>query len=68
MSTPMATEAHREEPCISCIYGKILVCSNRTIMFIKNAAHTQGGAIYVESDIDSTIVADNFSRLVFLNS
>ena len=50
------------------IYGKILICSNRTIMFIENAAHTQGGAIYVESDIDSTVVADNFSRLVFLNN
>ena len=37
-------------------------------MFIKNAAHTQCGAIYVESDINSTIVADNFSRLVFLNN
>ena len=50
------------------IYGKMLVCSNRTIMFIENAAHTQGGAIYVESTIHSSIVADNFSRLLFLNN
>ena len=50
------------------IYGMILICSNRTIMFIENAAHTQGGAIYVESVIHSSIVVDNFSRLLFFNN
>ena len=34
-------------------------------MFIENAAHTQGGAIFV---IHSSIVADNFSTLLILNN
>ena len=50
------------------IYGTMYINSNRSVMFITNTAHVQGGAIYIESGVRSSIIVDNSAKLLFFNN
>ena len=50
-------------------YGTMYINSNRSsVMFIKNTAQLQGGAIYVEAGVSSSIIVDNSSKLLLFNN
>ena len=42
--------------------------SNTSVMFITNTAHLQGGAIYIESGVNSSIIVNNSTKLLFFNN
>ena len=49
-------------------YGTMHIKSNTSVMFITNTAHLQGGAIYIESGVPSSIIVDNSAKLLFFNN
>ena len=50
------------------IYGTLHIKSNTSVMFITNTAQVQGGAIYIESGVPSSIIVDNSAKLHFFNN
>ena len=50
------------------MYGTMHIKSNTSVMFITNTAQVQGGAIYIESGVNSSIIVDNSAKLLFFNN
>ena len=50
------------------IYGTMYINSNRSVTFITNTAYVQGGAIYIESGVPSSIIVDNSAKLLLFNN
>ena len=50
------------------IYGTMYIKSNTSVMFIANTAQVQGGAIYIESGVPSSIIVHNSAKLLFFNN
>ena len=50
------------------IYGTMYINSNRSISFVSNTAQVQGGAIYIEYGVHSSIIVDSFARLLLFNN
>ena len=50
------------------VYGAMHINTNKSVTFVNNTAQSQGGAIYLESSVNSSIVASNSSKLLFFNN
>ena len=50
------------------VYAIMHIKSNTSVMFITNTAQVQGGAIYIESGVSSSIIVDNSAKLLFFNN
>ena len=46
------------------VYGTMYINSNGTVTFTMNIAHVQGGAIFIESGVCSSIILDNSAELL----
>ena len=49
-------------------YGTMYINSNRSVKFIANAAQLQGGAIFIETGVRSSIIVDNSAKLLFFHN
>ena len=50
------------------MYGTMYINSNKSVKFITNTAQLQGGAIYIESGIRSSIIVDYCAKLLLFNN
>ena len=50
------------------VHAIMHIKSNTSVMFITNTAQVQGGAIYIESGVSSSIIVDNSAKLLFFNN
>ena len=49
-------------------FGTLNISSNSSVKFTTNNAHVEGGAIHIERGVPSSIIVDNFAKLLFLNN
>ena len=49
-------------------FGTMKISSNSSVKFTSNNAHVEGGAIHIERGVPSSIIVDNFAKLLFLNN
>ena len=50
------------------LYGDMHINTNKSVTFVNNTAHSQGGAMYLESSVNSSIVVSNSSKFLFFNN
>ena len=49
-------------------YGTMIINTNKSLNFTMNFAHLKGGAIYIETGVQCSIIVDNYSKLLFFNN
>ena len=50
------------------VYGAMHINTNKSVTFVNNTAQSQGGAMYLESSVNSSIVVSNSSKLLLFNN
>ena len=50
------------------VYSTMYINFNKSVEFIRNTAQVQGGAIYIESNLFSSIIAGNSAKLFLFNN
>ena len=50
------------------LYGDMHINTNKSVTFVNNIAQSQGGAMFIESSINSSIVVSNSSKLLLFNN
>ena len=50
------------------IYSTMNISSNKSMKFIMNTAQIKGGAIYIETGINLSIIVGSYSNLLLLNN
>ena len=50
------------------VYSTMYINPNKSVKFIMNTAQIQGGAIYIESGVSSSIIVGDSANLLLLNN
>ena len=50
------------------VYGSMYINCNKSVKFIANTAQIQGGAIYLELGVHSSIIVNDSANLFFLTT
>ena len=53
---------------IDFFYGSMIIDTNKSVKFIMNSAQVRGGAIYIKTGVQSSIIVGNYSKLLFFNN
>ena len=49
-------------------YGAMHISTNKSVTFVTNTAQSQGGAMFIESSVNSSIIVSNSSELLIFNN
>ena len=67
-ATSVAVTTQSPQNTLYFIYGTMYINSSKSVKFITNTAQLQGGAIYIESGVCSSIIVDNSAKLLLFNN